>query len=104
MRVLVLVVLVAVLFALVWARPEPAPGNEPPRLTYVISAHQLGIVGYRDPVGAISPDGARVAFSEGRDIRIVPVAGGAPQTLPPGVGQIRHLVWANRTRLIAEDT
>jgi Tol biopolymer transport system component len=105
MRALVLLVLVAALIGLVWARPTPPPATpEPPRLTYVATARQLGVVGYRDPVGAISPDGSRVAYSEGRDIRVVALAGGTPITLARGDGQIRHLVWATNGQLIAEDT
>jgi Tol biopolymer transport system component len=105
MRALVLLVLVAALIGLVWARPAPPlEVPEPPRLNYVATAHQLGVVGYRDPVGAISPDGTRLAYSEGRDIRVVPLAGGNPMTLARGEGQIRHLVWANNGQLVAEDT
>jgi Tol biopolymer transport system component len=104
MRALVLLVLVAALIGLVWARPTPVDAPEPPRLTYVATAHQLGVVGYRDPVGAISPDGARLAYSEGRDIRVVALAGGTPMTLARGEGQIRHLVWASSGALVAEDT
>jgi Tol biopolymer transport system component len=74
-----------------------------PTLAYVTTAHQLGVVGYRDPVGAISPDGTRLAYAEGRFIRIVPVGGGAPMTLPPGDGQIRYLAWKGNAEIIAED-
>ena len=73
-------------------------------MTYVATAHQLGVVGYRDPVGAISPDGSRLAYSEGRDIRVVSLAGGPPAALARGEGQIRHLVWASSGALVAEDT
>ena len=105
MRALVLLVLVAALIGLVWARPAPPEATpEPPRLTFVATAHQLGIVGYRDPVGAISPDGARLAYSEGRDIRVVALAGGTPVMLARGEGQIRHLLWATNTQIVAEDT
>ena len=34
----------------------------PPRLQYVTTAHQAGPVGYRDPVGAVSPDGVWLAY------------------------------------------
>src|SRR4030095_7582519 len=104
MRALVLLVLVAALIGRVWARLTPVDPPESPRLTYVATAHQLGVVGYRDPVGAISPDGARMAYSEGRDIRVVALAGGTPVTLARGEGQIRHLVWVNNAQLVAEDT
>ncbi len=33
------------------------------RLTWVADAHQFGPVGYRDPAGALSPDGRRIAFT-----------------------------------------
>jgi hypothetical protein len=42
-----------------------SPGTA--RLRFVVDARQLGPVGYRDPVGAISPDGQWLAYaSEGR--------------------------------------
>lgn len=105
MRALVLFgVVVGALVALLWARPAPLPGGEPPRLSYITTAHQLGVVGYRDPVGAISPDATRIAYSEGRYIRVLPIAGGVPLTLPAGEGQIRYLAWAANDTLIAEDT
>lgn len=105
MRALVLFgVVVGALVALLWARPVAVPGGEAPRLTYITTARQLGIVGYRDPVGVISPDATRLAYTEGRHVRVLPIGGGVPQTLPPGDGQIRHLVWADNDTLIAEDT
>ena len=105
MRAVVLIaVVVGALVAMLLSRPSPAPGLEMPRLTYVTTAHQLGVVGYRDPAGAISPDGTRVAYSEGRNVRVVPVSGGAPQTLAAGEGQIRNLTWATAGSLIAEET
>ena len=65
MRALVLFgVVVGALVALLWARPAMVRGGEPPRLTYLATAHQLGIVGYRDPVGVISPDASRLAYTE----------------------------------------
>src|SRR5262249_45973981 len=47
-----------------WLRRDRASDRS--RLTLVATAHQLGPVGYRDPAGAISPDGRWVAYSEGR--------------------------------------
>ena len=79
------------------------PVADLPTLSYVTTAHQLGVVGYRDPFGAISPDGTRLAFAEGRFIRVVPIGGGAPITLAPGEGQIRHLTWTNNSMIAAED-
>jgi Tol biopolymer transport system component len=64
------------------------------RATFVTTAHQFGIVGYRDPVGVVFHDGSRVAFAEGRRLYSEPVGGGPRQVLAVGVGQIRHLTVA----------
>jgi WD40-like Beta Propeller Repeat len=74
-----------------------------PVLSYVTTARQFGVVGYRDPFGAISPDGKRLAYAEGRFIRVVPIGGGAPVTLEPGEGQIRFLAWTSSSQIVAED-
>lgn len=106
MRALVLIaVVVGTLAVLLIARRAPAqqPVDDPPQLSYVTTAHQLGVVGYRDPFGAISPDGTRLAYAEGRFIRVVPVGGGAPMTLAPGEGQIRYLAWKRNDEIVAED-
>jgi Tol biopolymer transport system component len=104
MRALVLLaVIIGALVALVWIRPDAPRPDGLPRLAYVTTAHQRGIVGYRDPVGAISPDGTRVAYSEGRLVRVMPIGGGTPVSLPAGEGQVRGLVWAAEDRLIVED-
>ena len=97
-------IVVGALVAMFLRRPLPSAEGELPRLTYVTTAHQLGVVGYRDPAGAISPDGTRVAYSEGRNVRIIPTGGGAPQTLAAGDGQIRNLTWVTDQRLVAEET
>lgn len=102
---MLIAVVAGALALLLIGRPAPAipPVEDPPQLSYVTTAHQLGVVGYRDPSGAISPDGTRVAYSEGRFIRVVPVGGGAPVTLPPGDGQIRYLAWKGNAEIVAED-
>ena len=72
MRQLVLsTIVVSALATILWAQPSPA--TDLAALTYVTTAHQLGVVGYRDPAGAISPDGKRFAYSEGRFIRVIPI-------------------------------
>jgi len=102
-QLVVLTVILSALVAVVWMRPaEPSAGTMP-RLSFVTTAHQLGVVGYRDPVGVISPDGTRVAYTEGRFIRVVPIAGGSPVTLAPGEGQVRYLAWASNDLIVAED-
>ncbi len=85
------------------ARQRRALPVDPARLTFVVTAHQLGVVGYRDPVGAISPDGRWVAYSEGRALRVRPVDGGATVEFPFAEGQIRYLTWqGDSTRVLVE--
>ena len=95
---------VAASAAMLIGLPAQAPVvPDPPALSYVTTAHQLGVVGYRDPFGAVSPDGTRLAYTEGRFIRVVPIGGGAPVTLAPGEGQIRHLAWKGNDEIVAAD-
>ncbi len=75
-----------------------------PRMTYVATAFQQGVVGYRDPVGVLSPDGRALAYSEGRAVRVVPVAGGVSPALPDADGQVRWLAWLGARQLVVEDT
>lgn len=87
------------------ARPTAsAPGAvRVPVTTWVATATQHGIVGYRDPAVAIAPSGRLVAYSEGRTVRITPVAGGVDVATSRGEGQIRHLAWVDDRRVIVED-
>ena len=105
-RSLVLLTLLgAAAIALVRMR-RPADANADPaslRLAWVATAHQLGPVGYRDPAGAISPDGKWIAYSEGRFLRVQPIDGGPVVDLPPGDGQIRNLSWHPDSRSILTD-
>jgi Tol biopolymer transport system component len=96
-------VIVAGLSAILFGRQAATSPVDLPQLSYVTTAHQLGVVGYRDPVGAISPDGMRFAYTEGRFIRVIPIGGGAPITLAPGEGQIRFLTWTTDATIVAED-
>lgn len=99
--------------AAMWARTAgPQSAAQPavqatavsPTLTHwVATAHQQGIVGYRDPAVAIAPGGRLVAYSEGRRLRIVPVGGGVDVASVLGEGQIRHLAWIDDRRLLFED-
>src|SRR5262245_66018320 len=70
------------------------------RLRFVVEARQLGPVGYRDPVGAMSPDGQWLAYaSEGR-LRLTQVAGRPVSTLGPR-GRITSVVWLPDSRRVA---
>ncbi len=102
-RPLVLLLLIAAAALAIRAggigRAEPRDG----RLTWVATAHQFGPVSYRDPAGAVSPDGAWIAYSEGRFLRVQPVGGGAVVDFAPGAAQIRTLSWSpDGTRIIAD--
>lgn len=105
MRALVVVAVVILGLVAVWSmrpnRAETADAIDSMQLSYVTTAHQLGVVGYRDPAGAISPDGKRFAYSEGRFIRIIPTGGGAAVTLPPADQQVRHLAWTSNDTVVA---
>ena len=84
--------------------PAQTPGAfELPTLSYITTAHQFGVVGYRDPVGAISPDGKMFAYAEGRFLRVMPIGGGAPLPLAPGHGQIRQLTWTSNSQIAVQD-
>ncbi len=101
-QLILLAVVAAALVAILWGRPgDPDAASAAPQLTYVTTAHQLGVVGYRDPAGAISPDGRRFAYAEGRFIRVIPIGGGAPVTLPPADQQVRYLSWTSNDTVVA---
>jgi Tol biopolymer transport system component len=84
-------------------RDEPRPA--PPVLRWVGVARQQGVVGYRDPPAAISPDGARIAYGEGRSLRVRPTSGGPLEALPPLPAQLRAIAWhPSGERLLVETT
>ncbi len=83
------------------ARRPPEPDGT--RLSWIATAHQFGPVGYRDPAGAISPDGKWIAYSEGRFLRVRAAGGGPIVELPPGDAQIRNLSWHPDNQTILTD-
>lgn len=87
------------------AGPKSATERQRPAapLHWVATAHQQGIVGYRDPAVAVAPGGRLVAYSEGRMLRVVPIGGGVDQSSTRGEGQIRHLTWIDDRRVVFED-
>jgi Tol biopolymer transport system component len=103
-RLIPLVVLVVVAAgAIAWTMRRGGSDADPARLAWVATAHQFGPVSYRDPAGAISPDGRWIAYSEGRFLRVRPVSGGPPLDLPAGEAQIRNLSWNPDSRAILAD-
>ncbi|HEY7284577.1 MAG TPA: hypothetical protein VH497_03970 [Vicinamibacterales bacterium] len=103
MRAFVFAIIAAAAGALVAFWSRPAAHTELPRLSWVATAHQFGPVSYRDPAGAISPDGKWIAYSEGRFLRVRPLDGGPTVEFPPGNAQIRNLAWSpDGTRIVAD--
>ena len=78
---------------------RPEQGTLPP-LHYLATADQAGPVAYRDPVGAISPDGNWLATLERGQIRFAPAEGGAVQRIGPGTASIRYLTWLPDSRRV----
>ena len=70
----------------------------PPSTVLLATAHQVGPVGYRDPAGAVSPDGRRLAYSEGRHIVVQEIDGAGRRTLGPAPSQVRYLTWLPDSR------
>jgi Tol biopolymer transport system component len=89
--------------AIAWRVRGSGSDLPPVRLAWVATAHQFGPVSYRDPVGAISPDGKWIAYSEGRFLRVRPLDGGPAIELPAGRAQIRNLSWRPDSRAILAD-
>jgi len=90
---LLALILGTIIVGLIARRTAPERAGER-RLTWVADAHQFGPVGYRDPAGAIAPDGLSIAYSEGRFLRVRPIHGGPIVDLPAGEAQIRNLLWS----------
>jgi Tol biopolymer transport system component len=103
-RAIVFLILVGVGVTLAFGvRPERSQEAAVSRLAWLATAHQFGPVGYRDPAGAISPDGHWIAYSEGRFLRVRPVDGGPSVDFPPGEAQIRNIAWSPDNRTILAD-
>ena len=100
---------VAAIAAAVWfgaagrSGPRPAPEAPPSTVAWIATAHQRGIVGYRDPAVAIAPGGRLIAYSEGRVLRVRPIGDGVDVSTATADGQVRHLAWIDDRRLVFED-
>lgn len=106
-RIVLLLAVLAAAVGILWygratAVPASAASLDAP-VHWVTTAHQQGIVGYRDPAMAIAPSGRLVAYSEGRRLRVTPISGGVDVASTMGEGQIRHLVWIDDRRVLFED-
>ena len=83
---------VAIVLAAVSTSLVSAQSAEPPRFRLVTTARQTGPVGYRDPLGVISPDGEWLAFTSGTRLQLTHISGGPTQTLARFAG-IVSIVW-----------
>ena len=73
----------------------------PDRLHYVTTAHQAGPVGFRDPIGAISPDGAWLAYISNRHLYLHRIEGSITSELLPDDNTKTGLVWLPDSRHFA---
>lgn len=100
---------VAAIAAAVWfgaagrGRAPVVPEAPASTVAWIATAHQRGIVGYRDPAVAIAPGGRLIAYSEGRVLRVRPVGDGVDVSMATADGQVRHLAWIDDRRLVFED-
>jgi Tol biopolymer transport system component len=60
-------------------------------------------VGYRDPVGVISPDGAWLAYSVQHHVYLQRIEGGVVTELPRGTGVVVHLAWTPNAQRVVMD-
>src|SRR5580698_7276686 len=74
------------------------------RLKYVATAHQFGPVGYRDPLGVISPSGEWLASSTAHRLFVQRTVGGPVTELPPCNATIRHLAWLSDDHTLVVDS
>ena len=73
-------------------------------MQFVATAHQLGPVNYRDPLGVISPSGEWLAYSIAQHLYIQAIQGGTPRELTAAGAIIRHIAWLPDSRSLAIDS
>jgi len=76
------------------------PAGASTRVRFVVDARQLGPVGYRDPIGVMSPDGEWLAYASGGRLRLTPVAGGVMSSLGPRTN-VRAIAWPDSRHVAA---
>ena len=64
-----------------------------PEPVHLTTAHQMGPVAYRDPAGAVSPDGRLLAYTQGREVLVRTLAGDDVRSLGLAPSQVRYLTW-----------
>jgi Tol biopolymer transport system component len=91
-------------YLLLAAFPVLQAQDEGIRLKLVTTAHQFGPVGYRDPLGVISPSGEWLAYSTAQRLYVQRAIGGPIVELPPCDATIRHLAWLPDNRTVVVDS
>ncbi len=92
---------VALPFVVYGLFPTAASGQASPRLQYVTTARQSGPVGYRDPLGVMSPDGEWLAYAAGTGLYLQRIVGGPVTELGPGINRVTDLAWLPDSRRLA---
>jgi TolB protein len=91
------ILLVFAITAILTTRGSPAS----PQLRYVTTAHQAGPVGYRDPVGAVSPDGVWLAYISNRHLFLHRIEASLTTELLPADETKTELKWLADSRYLA---
>ena len=65
----------------------------PLKLQYVTTAHQAGPVGFRDPIGAVSPDGVWLAYISNRHLFLHRIEGSSTVELLPADNTKSAVTW-----------
>ncbi|MEO8450364.1 MAG: hypothetical protein ABI647_11265 [Gemmatimonadota bacterium] len=79
--------------ALIGGCRSDQPAQPAWRMTHLTTVSQQGIVGYRDPLGTISPDGRWLATSVQGELWRHPVGGGAAEHLTGPGPIIQQILW-----------
>ncbi len=77
------------------------PAAAPFKLQYLTTAQQFGVISFRDPLAALSPDGTMLAWSVQRHLYLRRVEGGPITELATEPGLIQHLAWRPDSKAIA---
>ncbi len=91
-------------FCLGFAAAAALAAQDSGRLTHIATAHQFGPVGYRDPLGVVSPSGEWLAYSVAHHLFLQRTRGGPVAELPPCDTTIRHLAWLPDDRTLVVDS
>jgi Tol biopolymer transport system component len=70
-----------------------ATGDAIPDTHLVATVDQAGPVGYRDPIGALSPDGKWLALGVQEHLRLRDLGSGVEREIPAGATRVAYLSW-----------